>query len=279
MGRAAFSPTRRRVLAAAAAATVLPLQAATGPLRIVLAPYLSPTLLLTVFRPLREHLERETGRPVEMLTTRDFRQLIEETRRLENDVVQLPAHLARLAMVDWHYRQVAGTVVQLDVLLLVKAGGPVHGPAALEGRRVGMLDPLSLTATVGRRWLQQQALEDTVEVVAVPSINSGLISLDREEIAMLVCGDTQLAALPPTTPRTERVLASIGGIPGPVYVARPGLGDEDLQRVRAAMASFRPDPARPVSAPNALLRPLDEARLAALDPFAAVARQALLAGR
>ena len=230
-----------------------PLFAAGPPLRIALAPFLSPTALLTAFRPLREHLERELDRPVEMVTEKDFRSLLEATRNFEHDIVQLPAHLARLAMVDWRYQQVAGTVEALDVLVLVKADGPVREPAALKGQPVGMLDALSLTATVGRRWLQQQGLADDVSVLALPSINSALFALDRGEVAMVVAGATQLVTLPPGTPRSERVLATIGNIPGPIYIARPTVEATELERIRAAMGTFRPDPARPTSAPNSAL--------------------------
>jgi phosphonate transport system substrate-binding protein len=265
---------RRRCLAALLAGATAPFVHGAGPsLRIALAPFLSPTALLTAFRPLREHLERELDRPVEMVTEKDFRSLVEATRRLDHDIVQLPAHLARLAMTDWHYTQLAGTVELLDVLVLVKTDGPVREAAALRGQRVGMLDPLSLTATVGRRWLQQQGLAEHTEVLVLPSINSALFALDRGEVAMIVAGRTQLLVLPPSTPRSERVLATIGDIPGPIYIARPGLAG--LDRIRAAMAAFKPDPNRPATASNSPLRPLDAARLAALDGFAAVARQAI----
>jgi phosphonate transport system substrate-binding protein len=274
------SVSRRRALAALLLLATAPaLRAAGAPLRLALAPFLSPTALLTAFRPVREHLERELDRPVEMVTAKDFRSLIEATRRNEHDIVQLPAHLARLAMTDWGCEQLAGTVETLEVLVLVKADGPVRSAADLRGRRAGMLDPLSLTATVGRRWLQQQGLEGDVTALALPSINSALFALDRGEVAMIVAGRTQLIDLPPNTPRGERVLAAIGDIPGPIYVARPGLAAAELARIRAAMAAFRPDPSRHVSASNSPLRPLEATRLATLDPFAAGARQALAAPR
>lgn len=274
---------QRRVLLGALAGlvgmAVAPLHAAGSPLRLALAPFLSPTALLAAFRPLREHLEHELDRPVEMVTEKDFRSLIEATRAQEHDIVQLPAHLARLAISDWRWQQLAGTLEVLDVLVLVKADGPIRTAAALKGRRAGMLDPLSLTATVGRRWLQDQGLAADVEVLALPSINNALFALDRGEVAMVVAGRTQLVALPPSTPRSERVLATIGDIPGPIYIARPGIAADELERIRSAMASFKPDPNRPMSAANAPLRPLAAARLAALEPFAAIARQALAAGR
>lgn len=269
----------RRELLLALAGLACPAARAAAPLRLALAPFLSPTGLLTAFRPLREHLARVLARPVEMVTAKDFRALMEATRRGDYDVVQMPAHLARLAMVDWRFVQIAGTVQTLDVLVLVKDDGPARVPADLRGQRIGMLDALSLVTTVGRRWLAEQGLADGVTVLDQPSINSALFALDRGEVAMIVAGRTQLNDLPAATPRSERVLASIGDIPGPVYVARPTLSADELAAIRAAMTSFQPDPARPPSAPNSTPRPLDEAALAALDPYTAIARQSLAAAR
>jgi len=248
---------------------------APAPLRVALPPFLSPAALLEAYRPLREHLERTLRRPVEMVTAKDFRTLAETARRGDYDMAQMPAHLARLAMTDWRFEQVAGTVEQLDVLVLVKAGGPVLSSTDLRGRSVGLLDALSLTGTVGRKWLQDQRLEDAVTVVTLPSINSGLFALDRGEVAAIVAGSSQLVMQPPGTPRSEKLLATIGGIPGPIYVARPGLGAAELAALRAAMDSFTPDAARPLTAPNSRLRPLAPAQLATLDGYAAIARQVL----
>lgn len=264
----------RRVLLALLGAAVLPLRAA-GPLRIALAPFLSPAALLQAHRPLREHLEQRLQRPVEMVTAKDFRSLAEATRRGEHDVVMLPAHLARLAMLDWHWQQVAGTLQTLDVLVLVREAGPVKTAADLRGRNAGMLDALSLTGTIGRRWLLDQGLADSVTVVDQPSINSALFALDRDEVAMVVAGSTQLHNLPAATPRSARVLASLRDIPGPVYVARPDLPGAELAALRAAMLAFRPDPARETSAANSTPRLLDDPALTRLDDYAETARRAL----
>ena len=262
-------------LLALAGMAAAPARATATPLRLALAPFLSPVALLAAFRRLREHLERSLQRPVEMVTAKDFRTLVEAAQRGDYDVVQLPAHLARLAMLDWRFEQIAAPVEAVAVVVVVKAGGPVRSSADLKGKTVGMLDALSLTATVGRRWLQEQGIASEVNVLALPSVNSGLFALDRGEVAAFVAADTQLASMPAGTPRGEGVLATIGGIPGPVWVARPGLPAIDLATLRAAMMSFTPDPARPVAAANAHLRPLEPSRLAALDPLVAIAREAL----
>ena len=51
---------------------------------------------------------------------------------------------------------------------------------------------------------------------------------------------TFVAMLLPSTPRDERVLATIRDIPGPIYAARRGMLADELARIRAAMASFTP---------------------------------------
>jgi phosphonate transport system substrate-binding protein len=276
---------RRQLLAALAGLPALagttPVHAqaagAAAPLSIVLSPFLSPASLLALYRPLREHLERTLQRPVEMFTAKDFRTLAEETRRGEHRVVQLPAHLARLAMLDWGCELLAAPEVPVTVVVGVKDKGPVLTVADLRGRSVGMLDALALTATVGRRWLEVQGLAAQVQVVPLASVNSALFALDRDEIAAFVAADTQLVILPAGTPRGERVLASIGGISGPMLLAGPALPAAERTLLRAALETYRPDPSQAPNSANSRQGPLSEARLKSLDVYAAIARQALAA--
>jgi phosphonate transport system substrate-binding protein len=270
--------TRRRWLAAAtlgSPAWFAAAQGSTAPLSLAIAPFLSPTALLTAFRPLREHLERTLARPVEMLTAKDFRSLYEAVRAHRHDVAMLPAHVARLAITDWRHEPLAATLDTLPVLVLVHRDSGARSAADLRGTTVGMLDALALTGTVGRLWLKEQGLAATTQAVTVPSINSALISLDRGELAAVVATDSQLRDLPASTPRSERVLTKIGDIAGPMYVARADLPAAERQAVRAALLAFTPDPSRPITAANARLHPIDPAALVRLDALAAIARQAL----
>lgn len=275
---------RRGLLSAALAAPALlgaravRAQAGPTPLSIALAPFLSPAALLAAFRPLREHLERRLARPVEMVTAKDFRSLCETVRTQREDVAMMPAHLARLAIADWGYQPLVATLDSFQTIVVVRRDSPVRTPADLRGAVVGTLDALSLTATVGQLWLREQGLADSVTVQTVPSINSALFSLDRGELGAVIAGDTQLAGLPPTTPRTERVLATVRDAPGPVYVARGSLPAIELDALRAAMIAFTPDPARPATAANARLHAVEPALLARLDPLAAIARRVLGGG-
>ena len=268
---------RRRLLALAGWLGIGARAAAApgAPLRIALTPYLSPAALLAAFRPIREHLERALARPIEMVTAKDFAALIEATRRGDYDAVLLPAHLARLAVADWHYEPLASVPEPVTVQVLVRAGGPIKTVPDLRGRKAGMLDALSLVATVGRQWLQEQGLASSVAVVALPSVNSALISLDRGEVEAVVAAASQLVNLPESTPRTERVLATIRDIPGLIYVAHSRLAPAEVVSLRAALVAYRPDPSRPKSTANAVLQVVTAEQLAPLEPFAVQARRAL----
>ena len=249
-----------------------------APLTLTLAPFLSPASLLTAFRPLREHLEQALARPLEMRSTKDFRSLCESVRQRQTDAAMLPAHLARLAIADWGHRALAATIDSLDVVVLVRRDSPAKSPADLRGSTVAMLDPLALTATVGRQWLQQQGLLDSVKVQTAPSINSALFALDRGDAQAVIAGRTQLAGLSVSTPRSDRVLATLRDIPGPIYVARPDLPAAEFDALRAAMLSFRPDASREMTAANSSLHTVAPALLEQLDPLAAIARRALAGG-
>jgi ABC-type phosphate/phosphonate transport system substrate-binding protein len=115
-------------------------------------------------------------------------------------------------------------------------------------------------------------------VQVAPSINSALFSLDRGEAQAVIAGQSQLLNLAANTPRSDRVLMTLRGIPGPIYVARPDLDAADFEALRTAMLSFRPDPARSTTAANATLHAVEPAMLAQLDPLAAIARRALAGG-
>jgi len=270
---------RRVLLALAAPASLAPTgaraQSGPQPLRVGLAPYLSPAALLTVFRPLREHLERALAQPVELLTARDFVALAAAVRAGEYELALLPAHMARLAVTDWGWQPMARTVITTEVVVLVSSEGPVTRLADLRGRRVGMLDLHSLSAAVGVQWLRTQQLSDTVEIAALPSINSALHALAVDEVAAVVAATSQLLSLPPGTPTNYRPLARLRDIPGPWHVARSALPASTLQRLREALLAFEPDPLRPATAANSRLTPLTLADTERVDAHAAFLRRQL----
>lgn len=263
---------RRRGLVAAVAASVLaaqPLRAQPPALRIALVPFLSPTVMLAAFRPLREHLARELGRSVELYTARSFAALLTQIQHAPDDLTLVAAHIARLAERDWGFTPLAATLEQTTAQLLVRADSRWADAQALRGGSLGLLDRRALPAIVTMTWLHARGLEADRDyrVVVQPSADSALHALARGSVDAVALAASQLQVMPPSTPRNERVLADTGAMPGPIYIARPGLGAGELGRLRAALLRFEPDPAQPETAINTRLRSPTPAGLAALDVF------------
>lgn len=269
---------RRSLLAAPLLLGAPPLPAQTPrPLLIAVPPFLSPSAALAAFRPLRQHLESQLKQPVELYTARDFRELVEQTRRGEHDVTLLPAHLAGLALSDWGFQALAATVEATPVLILLRQGSAIKTAAELRGKRMGMLGTLSLTAAVATLWLRQQQLEPgrDLTVVTQPSMSSALISLEQGDVEAIALTRTQLNLMPPGSPGGQLTLAELGDIPTPIYVARPNITVVELGRLRRAWHSFVPDPAAPQTVVNSQLHEIARADLQRAARYREVARQQL----
>jgi len=200
-----------------------PARAQPAVLRIALVPFLSPAVMLAAFRPLREHLGRELGRVVEFYTARSYAALLTQIQHAPDEITLLPAHVARLAQLDWGFTPLAATLEQTLAQLLVRAGSGWADAQALRGRTLGVLDRRALPALIAMTWLDAQGLaaDRDYRVVVQPSADSALHALARGTVDAVALAASQLQVIPPSTPRGERVLADAGAMPGPVYVA-PG---------------------------------------------------------
>ena len=99
--------TRRRALALAAiSAGVTSLRAevlATAPLEIGVLPNISARALMAQYQPMREFLERELKRSVQVSTAPNWVAFHQRTMADEYDIVITASHVARLAQVERRY--------------------------------------------------------------------------------------------------------------------------------------------------------------------------------
>lgn len=241
--------SRRRALrlaGAVALAAALPRAAASSaPLRVGLIPYLSTRSLITLYEPLREHLERVLHRPVQLYSAHDFRALALNARAGEYDIALLPPHIARIAVDDWGLRMLVRFAQSSEVQLLALSAASPEAPLDLHGARIAAIDPLSLTALILRDWLAENDLVvgRDVEIVYVRSIASGLVALERGDASALVGAIGMLRDVVEGDGGRVRVLESLASIPTPAFVARQHRADDEFARLQAALLSFVPAPA------------------------------------
>lgn len=233
---------RRRMAAALAlaAAGLGPAHAQERALRVGLVPYLTPRQMVSVFDPLRQHLQARLARPVLMFTAASLRALADNTRRGDYDVAFMPVHFMRVAAQDWGGRIVARTSAPTTILLATQAARELKLPDGLRGGRVVTLDPLAINTMVLMDWLAEQGLQPgrdlTVEYIT--AANSVVLSLQRPDVTAVAIIEAAVAEMDPEARRDVRVAARLRTVHSPGYVITAQLPAEERAAVSAALLSF-----------------------------------------
>lgn len=282
---------RRRLLGllpALAAPCAARAQARPRMLRIGLIPYQTPATVLRVFQPLRDHLQDTLQMHVQLFTAADFRALAEGARDGAYDLATLPAHLARIAVLDWGHQVLGRTAGAPTPLLLLARKGAVTGGeqrgglrAALAGAAIATIDPLSLTALELERWLLEQRLQPGRDVVVIHarSIASVLIALDRGDVhfAAVARAHLQQASLEQRagydTVATYALAARL------IWTAHRALDNAFAAALRSALLSYRNPIESARDGPAGGVEPATLADTDAAEPLAADARRLLRAPR
>ncbi len=213
----------------------------TAALNVGLVPYLTPRQLLTVFEPLRLHLQQRLSRPLQFYTASNFARLLVHARSPEQPFTLMPMHLAMMAVEDWGFRWVARSTTQSVVQLWSPSVGvgPLQEPAALRGRRVAVTDPLSVVTLMFRGWCDEHGLADQVRVETYPNLGAALKAAQHGEADLVLAPE---AGLRDATVGQSTVFAPVlrlGSVLTPGFVASPAAADVDVTRFREALLDFR----------------------------------------
>jgi phosphate/phosphite/phosphonate ABC transporter binding protein len=250
-GRSVLRP--RWTLAAAAAIAALGLAIVLGrsgegaTLRVTWSPYRDAAFLAASTRWLFDELGEQLDRPVELAASSSYDEAISGLLQGKVDAAGLsPASYVRA-------RERAPGLVLLarvqsngadtyQAILFTRAGGAVRDVADARGRSICLVDPTSTSGYLYPRIMLRRAGLDPDRDLG-PVVFTG----DHERVvAMVLRGDCELAGSSSTAitqwaeeagiaPASFRILAASDSIPGDALVARPGLADEELRGLRAAV--------------------------------------------
>lgn len=122
------------------------------PVRIGLLPTIATLSLLSLYDPLRHHLQQALGRPVELYTAASFQAYLDDVQAEEFDVLVAAPHFGVLAydrgyVPLYHYDQ------ELTPLIVVPKGSDLREAAQLRGRRILTADRLAALSVVAETWL------------------------------------------------------------------------------------------------------------------------------
>ena len=238
--------TRRRLVAGACCAwTGVQSQgvpASEAALRVGLVPYLSTRSMLNVYEPLRRHLEAQIGRPVVFHTAAGFAALADNARSPAQPFTLMPMHLALLATTDWGGVLVARSTQESAMHLWAPRGpGTLQATGtALRGRRVAVIDPLSMSTLMFERWRTSAQLDGALSTQVFPGLNSAVMAVSRGDADLVVAAIGQLRDLPGLDPAEFQSVAALGTVLRPAFVAQRDTPTPLVAAFRAALLSFRP---------------------------------------
>ncbi|WP_224982474.1 phosphate/phosphite/phosphonate ABC transporter substrate-binding protein [Geomonas agri] len=246
-----------------------------APLSIGVAPHTSARIILQMYQPLRQYLEKTLGREVDVVTAPDFNDFVRRGLTGTYDIAITTSHQARLLQTDAGYIPLLTYQADFRSVALVAKSGPTKSAGDLKGKEVLGLSATSQVTLWGQRWLDENGIDARMKYVSASDSVAQLVAAGEA-----AAGFTSLAnyqKLPDPLRAQLMVLAQSPVMPGRVYLLSPRLAGQRRQ-IEAALWSFAATPeARKYFDENKLqgYRKLKAKELASMDAYAAEVRKVI----
>jgi phosphonate transport system substrate-binding protein len=243
---------------------------------IGVAPHTSARVILEMYQPLRQYLEKALGMPVEIVTAADFDTFARRGLANEFDIAVTTGHQARLFQTDAKYIPLLTYKADFKAIALVASGSPVRKAADLKGKPILGLSPTSLVTLWGLHWLNKEKIDSSTVKFVSASDSVGQLIISGEATAGFM-SQANYQKLAPGVREQLRILAESKPMVGRVYVLNKR--NASLQKkIDAALWAFAATPeANVYFEANKLdgYRKLRANELKEMDPFAAEVRKVL----
>lgn len=202
-------------------------------------PYFSTRALLDLYQPMRAHLARELGRPVNLFTALSFKVYAEQTRVGAYDILVTPPHFARLAQRETGYVPLTVYTRELRAVVVVARDSPVRSLQDLRGKTIATPNRLALVAIMGQQLLLDTGLgPEDVSLLEVSTHNTAVLAVQRGEVEAAVTEAVALRQMPPALREAVRVIAQTPAAPHVMILAHPRLGGLQIERIKRALLDF-----------------------------------------
>ncbi len=249
------------------------------PLSVGIIPYLTPGVLMSLFQPLREHLEQELGRPVDLFTAPDVRSFARRTLRPDFDLVITAAHQARLAQQEGGYLPVARFTGPLHATMVVGKNTSAKELKDVRGMRIAITDRSILVNIAMNKVLSDNGLtEKDVQFVAVNSQNTALLAVARGDAEAAIIAHFTLDQSPEEQRSAVRILYKSDVLPNVTLLTKQGLPANERDSIQRALLRLPnlPSGAAFLEKSRFLgIQATDEASMKRLDPYLPETRKQL----
>lgn len=253
---------------------------ASDTLVIGVAPHTSARIILEMYQPLRMHLEKALGVPVDIVTATDFNTFARRGLAQEFDIAVTTGQQARLLQQDAGYQPLLTYKADFKAVALVLASGPYRTAASLKGSKALGLSPTSQVTVWGQHWLKDNGIQN-VSMKYVSASDSVAHLLVAGEAAV---GFTSLANYQKLSPELRNklhILAQSKSMAGRIYMLNKRRAPLK-KKIDAALWSFAATrEGKTYFTTNKLegYRSLHTNELKSMDRFAAEVRKVLTSGK
>ena len=210
------------------------------PLVFGLFPNLSPRTLVTMYQPMRDFLEAELERPVELVTANNFTVFTQRMLAGEYDLMVAAPHLARLGQLDAGYRLLAHYTQPLQACVVVASGSDLRELRDLKGKRIAVPDRLAVMTSLGIAMLEQAGLQNGqhYQMFEAKSHNSAAFNVANGRADAAVIGSIPLEQLSGEIRDRLRVVARSQAIPSQYFAVSGKLSSQERMRIERALFKF-----------------------------------------
>ncbi len=233
---------------------------------VAIFPYLSVHQLLSLYDPLRRHLEDELERPVRLVTSRDFASFIADTHQTPYTLLINAPHMARLAEEEAGYNAILRPEVSLYPVVVVQSEDPLETLSDLRGAHIATPFGSAVITMMAREILGEAGLEEgrDVHFVHAGSHNNAVEEmLNNPQVRAAIVSNPAFGVVSTRYQgRVERLMVDRAerGLSPVVYLAGPGLSATEQERLATILLEF----ANQDAAGKAMM---EQARHQGLRPF------------
>lgn len=220
--------------------TAVRAQSAPDAFTIGVLPNVSARVILMNYQPMREYLERELKRKVDIATAADFRAFSAATLRGDYQLVITAANVGRVNQLDGKWEPIAIYEPAIPGLLVAGVNNADNAVQQIKGKSLALANPQSLVALVGLKWLRDQGLQaDRDFKITRAGNDDSLGTLIRSgEAPMAIMSMGEFRAISEETRKALKIVTEFAKVPGFWVMANPKLGAPEQQRIKALLLQF-----------------------------------------
>lgn len=215
-----------------------------GDIEVAIFPYLSVHQLLELYEPLRQHLEKSTGKVVRLVTARDFHSFIQDVHQHSYTLLINAPHMARLAELEAGYRAILRPEVALHPVVLVEAESNIRQLSELRNATIATPYASAIITMMAAELLREAGLEPGHDVLFshAGSHNNAVEQLLNEgEVKAAIISSPAFGSV--SSRYGGRVLRLLEdraerGLPPVVYLAGPHLNDNEREALTEGLLEF-----------------------------------------